>query len=209
MIRAMRTLPILLLAIASLLIPTSLSAQKEYESAEITYQFQDGAYLSLQDFLTNKPSIPITKMVNRKGKPIKKIKHTDTAYYQLDGGTEPSEIPEFTIFGIASEGVFYMHGDYEYVRYFGKLEALGTICRYKCFTFPFAAYGTGIEISFFTDTETGITYPLDLPTFKRFLNSRDPELYKEFIAEEPGWRGLKLAEYIDKFNVKHPSKNWN
>jgi len=55
------------------------------------------------------------------------------------------------------------------------------------------------------DTETGKIFKNNPRKFKKFLLSRDLELYNEFIQiKSSREQKLQIYNFVNKFNVKHP-----
>jgi hypothetical protein len=173
------------------------------------FRFEDGIYMSFDEFRNNAPSIleyEFTENKNSREKGNYTIRYVDT---DSTGKTKTKAARR--CFGFSRKGVFYFNnGSSGYYRMF-IIGALSHILWYSKYTSLYGNYAeSGLMIGstihefkeYLLDFETGEKFKFTYKNFKDFLKSHDEELLKE-LEKTKNKRDM-IHHFLLKYNEKHP-----
>lgn len=188
-----------------------LVAQNDSVAYAPGFQFKQGIYLNYEQFRQNKP-VPRTRIISnydttrldfiRQVTAAKYISYTDTAGKVV-------EILPSKIWGFCENNSVYIRYNAE----FNKIVVMGAICHFTATYISYmssgppypanSSYGTPVETirQYVLDTKTGSVLDFNLANVESIL-SRDPELYKEFMALRKSKRKQLMFLYLRKYNEK-------
>ena len=190
-----------------------LHAQKDSVLYNGDFRFKEGIYLNYESFRFNKPilkSAIVSDFDRSEIDFIRKMASTRIISYKDSLGIV-REIATEKLWGFSENNSVYIRfsGD------FNKIMVVGSLCH---FTAMYTTYlstgpvtGSGQTVGnpvesmqqYVLDIQTGMIQDFVLPNMET-IYSRDPELYKEFMALKKGKRKQMMFIYLRKFNDRHP-----
>lgn len=212
MIKLMKTMPLIykLLILVFFFSGIFLSnAQQKMVKYDREFLFNDGVYLSFEEWKMNKPSITdfeakLNSNIISDGNYTVQVNIKDSSGKVLTKNVRNS-------FAFVKNGIMYISNrNSGYYRMF----IIGALSHYIAYYYTgfdnFDYYGNNQMLlannndfrEFFLDFSTGESFLLTYANFKNFLKTRDPELYAEF-EKTKGKRKL-IHRFMLKYNEKHP-----
>ena len=172
--------------------------------------FEDGIYLSFDEFKQNKPKITEYEVINdntfgEMGRVILRFDCEDAK-----GNLKSCTIKE--CFCYCKKGVVYIYQGY--YGYYYRAFIIGALVHYLAFSHsvtpmaymsdqPVAYVGTtGNYEEFVIDFETGKEIPFKYKNFSGFLKAQDPELYEQLKKTKQ--KKKMIHNFLLKYNEKHP-----
>ena len=209
----MKTIPIIIY----LIFIQCFTLFSQNDSVQYTkgFKFNEGFYLSFEDFKNNKPSIPSSKLVTRQissGEDHTNVFFVGKTLSYYDSKGKETKIRSKKTWG-------YCHKNKVYYQKRGKFSPLYNIGSIIFFSedighISYNTYepglpktdfdGLGPNRTFLIDFNTGIRYESTIDNFLQLI-SVDKELYDEFIAlKDQNEMRYKFFAYMNKFNERNP-----
>ena len=170
--------------------------------------FNDGIYLSFQEFKNNKPSI--------KNFTVKKSQFSNPNNTTLEFVC-PDSIKSYKNCNVKDCWGYCYRGDvyiaHSYYSYYFRLMVIGSLCHFYGLNSADNNMLLGNDImsdlgkydsyqQFMLDFGTGEVISFTFKTFSYFLKTKDIELYKELMKQKKKRR--LIFQYLLKYNEKHP-----
>ncbi len=179
-------------------------------SSDPSFRFQDGVYLTIDDYKNNKPALKYNQFCSKDGSPIYDFTIKPTLYFRNDSGII-SSIKASEIFGYAANTKFFIKLIINRNYYFSQLMVLGRLSHFvsqiqQYYTDPYNNMPRGgnvVLMQFVFDYDTGNIYPFT-PENMSFLLKKDDTLYEEYLALSKKKKKNFMFLYLRKFNELHP-----
>lgn len=180
------------------------------------FKFNDGIYITYNDFKNNKPSILFEKYINKSNTTkisIEDLFNKKKIHYYNENNNE-NEIYTKNIWGFCYKNKIY----YQYRRYFYNIDIIGSIMLfYKSEQKPkqivilssdnknaVSINASSRNIFQMIEFKTGDYYECSVENFKKILIA-DKELYDEYnLIKDEQEQKYKFYSFLIRFNEKHP-----
>ncbi len=194
-------------------LPIDCSSQKQTVPYSRDYEFKEGIFLTLNDFLMN---TPIGKDVIVSDVPktdLDFLHHITNSPFIIvrDSSNNKSKIETMSIWAYCQNRSIYLN----YNATFNRLNVIGTLCHFTSLVTNYRGYSDPMNANFgintnydelkqfVLDTQTDKVLEFTVASMELLLKN-DETLYLEFMKLKKRKKADSIFIYLRKYNEKHP-----
>ena len=175
------------------------------------FDFREGVYFNFAAFRSNKPSVPLDKLIGAQGQHITDLRSASDKLFYLDSVGTKQRVDLDRSWGFCDHDVVYIHAGSSFSRIglMGSIAHLVYDATYRTGMYDGYGYGYGsssysVEQQSFLDMETGAFLPVTADGIYQVLQ-RDDILKEEFDAVPKKKRKDEVIFlFMRRYNERHP-----